>query len=37
MKRIAIIPGSGGSKRLPKINILDFGEIPLLQNYIGIL
>lgn len=34
MKTIAIIPARGGSKRLPKKNILSLGEIPLIAHSI---
>lgn len=33
-KTIAIIPARGGSKRLPKKNILTLGEIPLMAHSI---
>lgn len=34
MKRLAIIPARGGSKRLPRKNLLDLGGKPLLQHTI---
>lgn len=34
MKQVAIIPARGGSKRLPRKNILPLGGIPLLQRVV---